>query len=77
MAGKTNVYRVVYNDGKNHNALVFQEPVEGHSYKAGEMIVFGENGQTSFAAANDEGDIPHREQTSEGEVLGATWHWAK
>jgi hypothetical protein len=61
MADKTEVSRVVFNDGSNHNALVFQKPVEGKSYHAGEMIVFGTEGQSSFAPCNDEGDIPHRE----------------
>lgn len=76
--GKTEVYRVVYNDGKNHNALVFQKPVQGLSFQHGEMIVFGEGGQSSFAAVNDEGDIPHREPSGEeGENLGITWHFAK
>jgi hypothetical protein len=77
MADLTTVYRVVFNDGKNHNALVFQEPVEGKSYKAGQMVMFGDEGQTSFAPTNDEGDIPHREPSSEGEDLGITWHFAK
>jgi hypothetical protein len=78
MADLTKVYRVVYNDGKNHNALVFKEPVEGLSYKAGQMIVFGDEGQSSFAAVNDEGDIPQREPSGEeGENLGITWHFAK
>ena len=71
---KTDVYRVVYNDGANHNALVFAEPVEGKAYEAGQMIMFDENGTSSFAAVNDEGVIPHRE----GDVdLGVTWHFAK
>lgn len=78
MAGKTDVFRVVFNDGKNHNALVFQEPTEGKSYQAHEMIFFGDEGQSSFAPTNDEGDIPHREPSGEeGEVLGITWHFAK
>ncbi len=76
--GKTDVYRVVYNDGRNHNALVFQEPTEGKSYKEGQMVVFGEQGQSSFAAVNDEGDIPHREPSGDpNESLGVTWHFAK
>lgn len=78
MAGKTDVYRVVFNDGSNHNALVFQEPVEGKSYQAGEMIFFGDQGQSSFAPTNDEGDIPQREPSGEpDENLGITWHFAK
>ena len=77
MADLTKVYRVVYNDGTNHNALVFQEPTEGKAYHAGQMVVFGNEGQSSFAATNDEGDIPHREPSSEGEDLGITWHFAK
>ncbi len=74
MAGKTDVYRVVFNDGENHNALVFQEPVEGKSYKAGQMIFFNATGLSAFAPTNDEGDIPHREGDSD---LGITWHFAK
>lgn len=75
---KTDVFRVVYVDQDgNHNALVFQEPVEGKSYEHGQMVVFGNEGQSSFAATNDEGEIPHREKTSDGEDLGVTWHFAK
>jgi hypothetical protein len=75
---KTDVYRVVYNDGTNHNALVFQEPVQGKSYQAGEMIAFGLEGQSHFAHTNDEGNIPHREPSGDpGEDLGITWHFAK
>lgn len=78
MTGKTEVYRVVYNDGKNRNAIVFQKPVEGLSFQQDEMIVFGNNGQSSFAAVNDEGDIPHMEPSGvENENLGVTWHFAK
>lgn len=79
MNGKTAVYRVVFNDGKNRNALVFQKPVEGLSFQRGEMIAFGDDGQSYFAPVNDEGDIPHREPSSgEGEEnLGLTWHFAK
>ncbi len=78
MGGKTDVFRVVYNDGENHNALVFQEPTEGKSYQHGEMIVFDANGSSSFAAVNDEGDIPHREPSDDPhESLGVTWHFAK
>ncbi len=74
MANKTGVYRIVFVDETgNHNALVFQKPTDGKSYKAGEVVFFGDQGQTSFARANDEGDIPHRE-TPEG---GITWHFAK
>ncbi len=75
---KTSVYRVVYVDETgNHNALVFQKPADGKSYKAGEVVFFGDQGQTSFARANDEGDIPHREPSSDIEDLGLTWHNAK
>lgn len=85
MAGKTEVYRVVFNDGlnddgtqSNHNALVFQEPTEGKVYKNGQMIVFGDEGQSSFAQTNDDGEIPQMEPTGvEGENLGISWHWAK
>lgn len=85
MAGKTDVFRIVYNDGKNpdgsqrnHNALVFQEPEEGKAYKSEQMIVFGDQGQSSFASPNDEGVIPHREPTlGPDEDLGVTWHLAK
>lgn len=75
MTGKTDVYRVVYVDGDgNHQALVFQEPTEGKSYKAEQMFNLDAPG---WAATNDEGDIPHREQTSDGEDLGLTWHFQK
>lgn len=76
---KTDVYRVIFNDGSaDRNALVFKEPTEGRAYKHGEMIVFGKGGESSFAPANDEGDIPHREPSgAEGENLGITWHFAK
>lgn len=78
MAGKTDVYRVVFNDGSNHNALVFQEPTEGKSYKENQMIFFGDQGQTGFAPVNDDGDIPHQEPSgADGETLGITWHFAK
>jgi hypothetical protein len=78
MTGKTAVYRVVFNDGSNHNALVFQEPKEGLSFQHGEMIAFGPDGQSYFAPVNDDGDIPHREPSGEeGENLGITWHFAK
>ena len=74
----TRVFRVVFNDGKNHNAIVFQEPRQGLSFQEGEMIFFGPDGQSSFAPVYDEGDIPHREPSGEeGENLGITWHFAK
>lgn len=74
MPGKTDVFRVVYNDGTNHTAICFKEPVQGLSFKAGELFNLDAPG---WAATNDEGDIPHREQTSEGENLGLTWHFQK
>jgi len=75
MPGKIDVYRVVYVDGDgNHTALCFREPLESGSFHAGEMFNL-DAGQ--WATTNDEGDIPHREQTSEGEDLGLTWHWQK
>jgi hypothetical protein len=75
MAGKTEVFRVVFNDGENHNALVFQEPVQSKAYHADEMWVLP--GATA-APVNDEGDIPHREPSGDpGENLGITWHFAK
>jgi hypothetical protein len=78
MGGKTDVFRVVYNDGTNRNAIVFREPTDGLSYKEGQMIVFGDGGASSFALANDEGDIPHREPSGDpNESLGVTWHFAK
>lgn len=85
MAGKTDVYRVVYNDGKNedgtqrnHNALVFQEPEDGKRYKSQEMIVFGDQGQSSFANPNEDGEIPHLEPAAAVDGnLGITWHFAK
>ena len=77
MAGKTDVYRVVYNDGKNedgsqrnHNALVFQEPVEGKVYHANEMWLLP--GATA-APVNDQGEIP---QIETGEK-GVSWSWQK
>jgi hypothetical protein len=78
VGGLTDVYRVIYNDGENHNALVFKEPTEGKAYKEGQMIMFGNQGQSSFAPVNDEGDIPHREPSGDpNESLGVTWHFAK
>jgi hypothetical protein len=78
VGGLTDVYRVVYNDGENHNALVFKEPTEGKAYKEEQMIMFGPQGQSSFAPVNDEGDIPHREPSGDpNESLGVTWHFAK
>jgi hypothetical protein len=74
MEGKTGVYRVVFNDGQNRNAIVFSEPVEGKAYRQGQMIVFGDGGESSFALPNDEGEIPHREGDTD---LGVTWHFAK
>jgi len=75
---KLDVYHLIYNDGKNRHAIVFDEPHQGKSYQREEMIAFGPDGQSSFAAVNDEGDIPHREPSGEeGEDLGITWHFAK
>ena len=75
MPGKTDVYRIVFNDGSNHQAIVFQEPVEGKSYQADQVWVLP--GATA-APTNDDGVIPHREPTgADGEDLGITWHWQK
>jgi hypothetical protein len=75
MSGKVDVFRVVFNDGENHTALVFQEPVEGKAYHAGEMFILPGAGE---APTNDEGDIPHREPSGDpGENLGITWHFQK
>ena len=75
MSKHTDVFRIVFNDGENHTALVFSEPVEGKSYHAKQ--VFNLDG-ASWATPNDEGDIPHREPSGDpGENLGVTWHFAK
>lgn len=78
MGGKTDVFRVVYNDGANHNALVFREPQQSLAYEEGQMIMFGPGGESRFAPVNDEGVIPHREPSGDpDESLGVTWHFAK
>jgi hypothetical protein len=75
MPGKTDVFRIVFNDGENHQAIVFQEPVQGKDYHADEVWVLP--GATA-APVNDEGNIPHREPSGvEGENLGITWHFQK
>lgn len=75
MPGKTDVFRVVYvNETGNHTSLVFQDPVEGKDFHEHEMFNLDAPG---WASTNDEGNIPHREPTSEGEDLGLTWHWQK
>jgi hypothetical protein len=75
MPGKTDVFRVVFNDGENHQALVFQEPVEGKAYGPDQMWILP--GATA-APVNDEGEIPHREPSGDpDENLGITWHWQK
>lgn len=76
MNGKTDVFRVVFvNETGNHQALVFQEPTEGKSFKAEQMWLLP--GATE-ASTNDDGEIPHREPSGEeGENLGITWHWQK
>lgn len=75
MPGKTDVYRIIVNDGKNHQALVFQDPVEGKSFGENEVWVLP--GATPFPV-NDEGEIPHREPSGDpDEDLGITWHWQK
>jgi hypothetical protein len=73
---RVDVYRVVYvNEEGNHTALVFQEPVVGKAYHAGQMFVLP---GASEAAVNDEGDIPHREPSGDpAEDLGITWHFQK
>jgi hypothetical protein len=76
-APNSEVWRVVFNDGANHNALVFKEPVEGKDYHADQMYVLRDSGG-AYAPPNDEGNIPHREPSGdEGENLGITWHFAK
>lgn len=76
MNGKTDVFRVVFvNEIGNHQALVFQEPVEGKSFQQDQMWLLP--GATA-ASTNDEGVIPHREPSGEaGEDLGITWHYQK
>lgn len=75
MPGKTDVFRIVFNDGANHQAIVFQEPVQGKDFHANEVWVLP--GATA-APTNDEGNIPHREPSGvEGEDLGITWHFQK
>ncbi len=71
MANNTEVYRVVFNDGENHTALVFQKPVEGKSYGAGQVFNLD---TATWATPNDEGNIPHREGDTD---LGVTWHFQK
>lgn len=78
MNGKTDVFRIVYNDGKNHNAICFREPEQSLNYEAEQVIMFDDSGASKFASVNDEGVIPHREPSGEeGENLGVTWHFAK
>jgi len=82
MPGRIDVFRVVFNDGKNedgsqrnHQALVFSEPVQGKAFHAGQM--FGLPGAWA-CPVNDEGDIPHMEPSGvEGEDIGITWHFQK
>ena len=75
MPGRTDVFRIVFNDGENHTAIVFQEPTEGKAYRAGEVFCLPGAWE---APVNDEGVIPHREPSGEeGENLGITWHWQK
>lgn len=75
MPGKTDVFRIVYNDGENHQAIVFQEPTEGKVYHADQVWVLP---GAQAARTNDEGDIPQMEPTGvEGEDLGLSWHWQK
>lgn len=75
MGGNTDVYRVVFNDGENHTAIVFQEPVQSKDYHAGQMFCFPGGWE---APVNDEGNIPHREPSGDpDEVLGITWHFQK
>ena len=76
MPGKTDVFRIVYNNGLgNEQALCFQEPVQGKDFHANEVWVLPGAGA---APVNDEGNIPHREPSGDpNEDLGITWHWQK
>lgn len=73
----TGVWRVIYNDGKNNNAIVFDEPVEGAAYHEGEMFVLRDSG-SAYALVNDDGVIPYRRPSGDpAENLGVTWHFQK
>lgn len=62
-------------EGDQAHGIVFREPKEGQSFSVGDLLVVDASGARLLS--NDEGVIPHRERTSDGEDLGLTWQFAK
>ena len=61
------------------NALVFDEPTEGHAFLRA-LLIDNDTGVTSWFA-NDEGALPHRESPdgdyTDLNTYGITWHHKK
>lgn len=75
---KKNTYQVSVTlnaEGDQAHGIVFREPVQGHSFGIGDLLVVDKEG--ARVLANDEGVIPHRERTSDDENLGLTWQFSK
>lgn len=63
-------------DGTQVPGMVFHKPVEGYVYKRGYVTALQANG-TWFDPTNADGELPHRERTSDDEDLGLTWQFPK
>ncbi len=63
-------------EGDQVPGLVFSEPEEGKVYKRGYVSALSAGG-TWYDPCNDEGELPHRERTSDDEDLGLTWQFPK
>ncbi len=63
-------------EGDQAPGLVFRKPEEGYVYKRGYVVGLDSSGNW-FDPTNFDGDLPHRERSSDDEDLGLTWQFPK
>lgn len=78
MDGSTHAISVTTGaDGAQVPAVVFSKPEAGKVYTRGYVSALHADGSGWFDPTNEDGELPHRERTSDDEDLGLTWQFPK